>query len=44
MDNDIVRQLTWRGLLTALSALATLAATRVAAVIWRRAFNEEPPE
>jgi hypothetical protein len=27
-----------------LSALASIAATRVAAVAWRRIFNEEPPE
>lgn len=44
MDNEIVRRLTWSGLLTALGALASLAATRLAAAIWRRAFNEEPPE
>lgn len=44
MDNEIVRRLTWSGLLTAVSALATLAATRIAALIWRRVFNEEPPE
>jgi len=44
MENDIVRRLMWSGLLTATSALATVAATRVAAVIWRRLFDEDPPE
>jgi hypothetical protein len=44
MENDIVRRLMWSGLLTASSALATILATRAAAVLWRRVFDEEPPE
>ena len=31
-------------MLTAFGALASLLATRVAAVAYRRVFNEEPPE
>jgi hypothetical protein len=34
----------WSGLVTGVSALASLAAVRVAAVVWKRAFGEEPPE
>jgi hypothetical protein len=44
MDNDLVKRLMWSGLLTALGALASVATTRVAAMIWRRAFGEDPPE
>jgi hypothetical protein len=44
MENDIVRRLMWSGLLTASSALATILATRAAAVLWRRIFDEDPPE
>jgi len=44
MENEIVRRMMWSGLLTAASALATLFATRAAGVLWRRLFDEEPPE
>ncbi|MGH2924873.1 MAG: hypothetical protein ACRDK1_02745 [Solirubrobacterales bacterium] len=44
MENDIVRRLIWTGLVAGLSALATVAANRVAAAIWTRMFGEEPPE
>ncbi|HWW66556.1 MAG TPA: hypothetical protein VNY83_01100 [Solirubrobacterales bacterium] len=44
MENDIVRRLAWSGLLAASSALASIAASRIAAVLWRRVFDEEPPE
>ena len=44
MDNEIVKRLAWSGLLAASSALASIAAARLAAVIWRRVFEEDPPE
>lgn len=44
MDNEIVKRLMWSGLLAASSALASIAAVRLAAVVWKRAFGEEPPE
>jgi hypothetical protein len=44
MDNDIVKRLVWSGVLTASSALASLLAARAAAVLWRRIFDEDPPE
>lgn len=43
-SNDIVKRLIWGGLLAATGALATVAAHRLSEVIWRRMFNEEPPE
>jgi hypothetical protein len=44
MDNDIMKRLVWSGVLAASSALASIAASRLAAVLWRRVFDEEPPE
>jgi hypothetical protein len=44
MDNEIVKRLAWSGVLAASSALASIAAARIAAFIWKRVFNEEPPE
>jgi hypothetical protein len=44
MENDTVKRLMWAGLLAALGALASVATTRAAAMIWRRAFGEDPPE
>jgi hypothetical protein len=44
MDNDVVKRLIWTGLLAATGALASVAATRASALIWRRLFQEDPPE
>ena len=44
MDNEIVRRLAWSGILAATGAVASILATRVAALIYRRVFDEEPPE
>jgi len=44
MENDIVKRLAWSGLLAASSALASIVAARISAVVWRRVFDEEPPE
>jgi hypothetical protein len=44
MDNEIVKRLAWSGLLAASSALASIVAARISAVVWRRVFDEEPPE
>ncbi len=40
----MVKRLVWSGLLAGTSALASIVATRLAAVLWRRIFDEEPPE
>lgn len=44
LDSEIVRRLIWAGMLAATGALASVAAHRLSEVIYRRAFNEEPPE
>jgi hypothetical protein len=44
MDNDIAKRLAWSGLLAGLGALASIATTKVATLIWRRVFGEDPPE
>lgn len=44
MDNEIVRRLIWAGLLAATGALASVFAARVSAVIYRRVFDEDPPD
>jgi hypothetical protein len=43
-DNDMVKRLMWSGLMAAAGALATIAANRLATVVWRRLFDEDPPE
>jgi hypothetical protein len=44
MDNEIAKRLVWSGLLAASGALASIVATRLAAIVWRRIYNEDPPE
>jgi hypothetical protein len=43
-DNEMVKRLMWSGLMAAVGAVATIAANRVATVVWRRLFDEDPPE
>jgi hypothetical protein len=43
-ESPLVKRMMWTGLLAGIGALASLAATRLAAVIWMRVFGEEPPE
>ena len=42
MDNDIVKRLVWAGLLAAIGALASIAAHRLAAVVWYRGLQRGP--
>jgi hypothetical protein len=44
VDNELVKKLVWSGLLAASGALASIAATRLAAVVFRRLYDEDPPE
>jgi hypothetical protein len=44
VDNEIVRRLIWAGLLAGTGALASVIAARVSAVIYRRVFDEDPPD
>lgn len=43
-QNDAVKRLIWSGLLAGLGAVASVITTRTAAVIWRRIYDEDPPE
>jgi hypothetical protein len=40
----MMKRLAWSGLLAAFGALASIAASRVAASVYRRIFDEDPPE
>ena len=43
-ESPLMKRLLWSGLVAATGALATLVAARVSALIWKRVFDEEPPE
>jgi hypothetical protein len=43
-QNDLVKRLAWSGLLAAFGAAASIAASRAAAIAYRRIFDEDPPE
>jgi hypothetical protein len=43
-ESPLVKRLMWSGLLAGMGALASVVTTRLAALIWKRAFGEEPPE
>ena len=42
--NDVMKRLYWSGLLAGLGAIASVVVTRVAATIWRKLYDEDPPE
>ncbi len=44
MENELVKRLIWSGLLAGLGALSGVITQRLAALVWRRLFDEEPPE
>jgi hypothetical protein len=43
-ESPLMKRLLWSGLLAGIGALASVASTRLAAMIWTRVFGEEPPE
>jgi hypothetical protein len=43
-ENDVMKRLMWSGLVAGLGAVAAIAANRVAATVWRRVFDEDPPD
>lgn len=43
-QNDVVKRLVWSGLLAGIGAAASVATTRLAAVVFRRIYDEDPPE
>ena len=44
MDSAVGKRLMWSGLLAGVGALSSLAANRLATVIWQRIFDEDPPD
>ena len=40
----MVKRLVWSALLAGFGALASIAANRMAGVVWRQIFDEDPPE
>ncbi len=44
MSNEMTKRLVWSGLLAGVGALASIVATRIAAILYRRLYNEDPPE
>jgi hypothetical protein len=44
MQNELVKRLAWSGLLAGVGALASIATARVAALLYRQIFGEDPPE
>jgi hypothetical protein len=44
MENEMVKRLMWSGLLAGLGAASGMLVQRTAALVWRRLFDEEPPE
>ena len=44
MGNEMVKRLMWSGLLAGVGALTTIVANRIAAEIWERIFDEDPPD
>jgi hypothetical protein len=44
MQDDMMKRLVWSGLLALTGALASIVSTRVAAIVWRRIFDEDPPD
>jgi hypothetical protein len=44
VDNELVKRLVWSGLLAATGALASIAAARAAGLLYRRIYDEDPPE
>jgi hypothetical protein len=44
VDNDLIKRLVWSGLLAGTGALASIAAARAASLLYRRIYNEDPPD
>ena len=43
-ESPLVKRLMWSGLLAGVGALTSVVSTRLATLIWKRAFGEDPPE
>jgi hypothetical protein len=43
-DSPLLKRLIWSGLLAGFGALASIASARVAGLVFKRVFGEDPPE
>jgi hypothetical protein len=43
-ESALVKRLMWSGLVAGLGALAAIVANKAAASVWRRMFDEDPPD
>jgi hypothetical protein len=43
-ESPLVKRLMWSGLVAGIGAVASVATSRLAALIWTRVFGEDPPE
>jgi hypothetical protein len=43
-ENEMAKRLMWSGVMAAATALSSIVAQRLAGLVWRRVFDEEPPE
>jgi hypothetical protein len=44
VDNDLVKRLIYSGLLAATGAIASIVAARASGLLYRRIFDEDPPD
>jgi hypothetical protein len=44
MSNDLTKRLIWSGMLAGIGALTTIVANRLAAALYMKIFDEDPPE
>jgi hypothetical protein len=44
MESPLVKRLIWSGLLAGVGAVSGLVSTKVAALVYKRVFHEDPPE
>ena len=44
MESELVKRLVWSGLLAGVGALFAVVSNRTASALWRRIFDEDPPE
>lgn len=44
MSTEMTKKLVWSGLLAATGAVASIVAARLAGILYRRIYDEDPPE
>lgn len=44
MHHDLAKRLVWSGMLASIGALASIASVRLARLLYRQIYGEDPPE